>query len=271
MNGRSDTKLRIALIAGEASGDHLGAALIDALVRQAPARELELFGVGGPEMEARGLASCFPMSNIAVMGPIAILRQLPKLLGHLRQAVDFVIERKPDILVIIDCPEFSHRLARRVRRRLADLPIIDYVAPSVWAWRPGRARAMKAYVDQVMALLPFEPEAYARLGGPPCHYVGHPAAEAGRPDAQRIAALRAELGRMESPVLAVMPGSRRNELKRLCNPFGDALAILATSEGELPVIIPTLPHLRSDLEDAIRHWPLPALIVTDPEDRRCAM
>ncbi len=269
MTGSSVNKLRIALVAGEASGDHLGAALMDALVNRAPA--CEFFGVGGPEMEARGLNSCFQMDDIAVMGPLAIMRQLPRIARRLYQAVNFIVDRQPDILVIIDCPEFSHRVARRARARMSSLPVIDYVAPSVWAWRSGRAREMRGFVDQVMALLPFEPGVFSHLGGPPCNYVGHPAVENGTVDEARIAALRTSLEPAGRPVLAVMPGSRRSELKRLCRPFRDALSILASSSGPIPVVMPTLPRLRSELERETMDWPLHPMIVSEPEDRRAAM
>ena len=121
--------------------------------------------------------SLFPISDIAVMGIVPVLARLPTLLARIRETAEAIVAARPDALVIIDSPDFTHRVARRVRKALPDLPIVDYVSPSVWAWRPGRAKAMRAYVDCVLALLPFEPEAYVRLGGPPCVYVGHPLIE----------------------------------------------------------------------------------------------
>jgi len=261
--------VRIALIAGEASGDHLGAALIDALAARLP--HLETFGVGGAEMLGRGFSSCFAMSEIAVMGPVAILRRLPQLLARIRQTAAYVVDARPDLVVIIDCPEFSHRVARRVRKAMPGLAIIDYVAPSVWAWRPGRARAMRAYVDEVMALLPFEPEMFARLGGPRCRYVGHPAVERAAADAARIDSLRARAAADGRPLLAVMPGSRMNELRRLNGPFRDALAILAAADRPPAVVIPTLPHLEPGLAREAAGWPLRPLVVSAEPDRRAAM
>jgi lipid-A-disaccharide synthase len=155
--------LRVALVAGEHSGDQLGAKLMRAL-REARAGEVAFLGVGGEAMEAEGLESLFPISDIAVMGILPVLARLPKLLARIRKTAETIVAARPDALVIIDSPDFTHRVARRVRAALPRLPIIDYVSPSVWAWRPGRAKAMRAYVDCVLALLPFEPEAYRRLG-----------------------------------------------------------------------------------------------------------
>ncbi len=168
--------LRVALVAGEHSGDQLGFKLMRAL-REARSGDVAFSGVGGEAMEAEGLKSLFPISDIAVMGILPVLARLPTLLARIRQTAEAIIAARPDVLVIIDSPDFTHRVARRVRAALPKLPIVDYVSPSVWAWRPGRAKAMLAYVDCVLALLPFEPEAYRRLGGPRCVYVGHPLIE----------------------------------------------------------------------------------------------
>ena len=147
------------------------------------------------------------------MGFAAVIKQLPRILRLIRQTADAVTEASPDMLVIIDSPDFTHRVAKRVRARDATIPIVDYVSPSVWAWRPGRARAMRRYVDHVLGLLPFEPEAYRELKGPPCSYVGHPLLE-------QIATLRpdsAEQQRRDQtpPVLLVLPGSRRSEIRNI--------------------------------------------------------
>ncbi|HXE23622.1 MAG TPA: lipid-A-disaccharide synthase, partial [Roseiarcus sp.] len=170
------TPLRVALVAGEHSGDQLGDKLMRAL-REARAGDVAFSGVGGEAMEAEGLRSLFPISDIAVMGILPVLARLPTLIKRIRATAAAIVADKPDALVIIDSPDFTHRVARRVRAALPSLPIVDYVSPSVWAWRPGRAKAMRAYVDCVLALLPFEPEAYRRLGGPRCVYVGHPLIE----------------------------------------------------------------------------------------------
>ena len=168
--------LRLFVVAGEHSGDALGAKLMAAINARRRGR-VRYVGVGGPHMAQEGLVSQFPMEEVAVMGPAAIARRLPLILRRIRGTVAAAVAAEPDALVIIDSPEFTHPIARRVRKRRPDIPIIDYVSPSVWAWRPGRARRMRRYVDHVLALLPFEPDAHQRLGGPPCTYVGHPLVE----------------------------------------------------------------------------------------------
>ena len=166
----------IFLVAGEHSGDALGAKLM-AAVSASNCGPVRFAGVGGPLMDAQGMRSLFPLSDVAIMGIGAILAKLPHLYRRVWQTVDAAIAADPDVVVIIDSPEFTHPIARRLRRRRPDIAIIDYVSPSVWAWRSGRAPRMRDYVDHVLALLPFEPADYVRLGGPPCTYVGHPLIE----------------------------------------------------------------------------------------------
>ena len=168
--------LRLFLVAGEHSGDALGAKLMAALNRRCKG-QVHYLGVGGEGMEREGLASQFPLSDVAVMGPMSILPRLPRIISRVRRTADAAVAAEPDAVVIIDAPEFTHAIAKRIRKRAPSVPIIDYVCPSVWAWRPGRARKMHRYVDHVLALLPFEPAALKRLGGPPSTYVGHPLIE----------------------------------------------------------------------------------------------
>jgi lipid-A-disaccharide synthase len=172
---RSSQSPTIAIVAAEESGDALGAALARALL-QTESR-VHLLGVGGSAMAAAGIASPFPIDELAIIGLTAIPRRLQTILRRIRQTADIVIKARPDALVIIDSPDFTHRVARRVRRRAPEIPILDYVSPSVWAWRPGRAGAMRRYIDHVLAILPFEPQAHRQLGGPSCTFVGHPRAE----------------------------------------------------------------------------------------------
>src|SRR5215467_5924408 len=169
--------LNIFLIAGEDSGDHLGAALMAAIEGLASC-PVTFAGIGGDAMAQRGLRSLFPLDELAVNGFSAIPARLPLILRRIREAADAVIAAKPDVLVIIDSPDFTHRVARRVRAGAPYIPIVDYVSPSVWAWRPGRAVAMRHYIDHVLALMPFEPEVHRQLGGPPCTFVGHPLTQA---------------------------------------------------------------------------------------------
>ena len=168
--------LRLFIVAGEHSGDALGGQLMAALNERRRGR-IRYVGVGGELMAQQGLVSQFPLQDVAVMGIGAILGRLPTILRRVYGTAAAVVAAEPDALVIIDSPEFTHPIARRIRRRRPEVPIIDYVSPSVWAWRPGRARKMRNYVDHVLALLPFEPDAHHRLRGPPCTYVGHPLIE----------------------------------------------------------------------------------------------
>jgi lipid-A-disaccharide synthase len=243
--------MRVALVAGEHSGDQLGSRLIRAL-GAAQNGGADFLGVGGEAMEAEGLESLFPMSEIAVMGLLPVLARLPQLLKRIRQTAEAIVAAKPDALVIIDSPDFTHRVARRVRKAMPDLPIVDYVSPSVWAWRPGRAKAMRAYVDCVLALLPFEPEAYLRLGGPACVYVGHPLIE--RLDELRPNADHARRRNAEPPIVVVLPGSRRSEIRRLMADFGGALDILRQSVGPFEAVLPTLPHIESEVRASAARW-----------------
>ncbi|MBN8979038.1 MAG: lipid-A-disaccharide synthase, partial [Rhizobiales bacterium] len=164
---------KICLIATEESGDRLGAGLMHEL--RARLGEAVCFeGVGGRAMAEAGLASRFPIEELSIVGLAAVAKQLRSILRRIRETADAVIAAKPDALIIIDSPDFTHRVAKRVRARAPQIPIIDYVSPQVWAWRPGRARVMRSYIDHVLAILPFEPEALRKLDGPPCTFVCHP-------------------------------------------------------------------------------------------------
>jgi lipid-A-disaccharide synthase len=257
----------IFIVVGEESGDKLGAALMRALIERTDGAA-HFAGVGGHDMAACGLQSLFPIEEITVMGFVAIPGRLPTILRRLRETVEAVLAARPDVLIIIDSPDFTHRVARRVRAAAPEIPIIDYVSPSVWAWRPGRARAMKAYVDHILALLPFEPAAHARLGGPACTYVGHPLAERAanlRPNAD-------EARRREErpPVVLVLPGSRKTEINRLLTVFGTAVAQLAERYGPLELVLPTVPHLVQRITVETATWRIRPRIVVDPDEKLAA-
>jgi lipid-A-disaccharide synthase len=265
--GVSRKPATIFLVAAEASGDRLGAALIDAL-RQRLAGNVEFVGVGGGDMAAAGMPTLVPIEELSIMGFAAVPRRLPKILRHIREVGDRVLQIRPDVLVIIDGPDFTHRVARRVRARDPSIPIVDYVSPSVWAWRPGRARTMRGYVDHLLALLPFEPDVHRRLGGPPCSYVGHPVL-------QQIGALRPnddERGRRgrEPPVLLVLPGSRRSEVRHHMDVLGDTLRRLRDRAVEFEAVIPTLPHLADLVRESSRDWPVAPRLAIGDEARLAA-
>ena len=248
---------RIFLVAGEPSGDHLGALLMRALRAEAPG--VTFSGVGGAEMTREGLASLFPLSDLAVMGLFPVLARLPLLLRRLEETVRAVLADPPDCLVLIDAPDFTHRVARRVRAAAPRLPIVDYVSPTVWAWRPWRARAMRAHIDHVLAILPFEPEALARLAGPPCDYVGHPLIE-------HLSALAplAEEARQEGPLL-ILPGSRLAEIRRMAPVFGAAAALLAREFPQLECAIPVAPAVEARLLAEVERWPIKPHLLSQDE------
>jgi lipid-A-disaccharide synthase len=253
--------MRIFVVAGEHSGDALGGKLIAAL-KKLHTDPIVFAGVGGEDMAREGFVSLFPVEDVAVMGPMSILPRLPRILRRVYQTVDAAVAFAPDAVVIIDSPEFTHPLAKRVRKRAPHIPIIDYVSPSVWAWRPGRAKRMRRYVDHVLALLPFEPEAHIRLGGPPCTYVGHPLIE--KLDEIENAdggALARRLGlSVGRPVLLVLPGSRMSEVGRLIDVFGEAVALIS-AKMPIHVVIPAVRHVRNLISEKTAGWALPPHIV----------
>jgi lipid-A-disaccharide synthase len=254
----------IFLVAGEESGDRLGAALISA-IRDRTQGKAHFSCVGGAYMAAEGVPSLFPLGDLAIVGFSSIPSMLSKILRRIRETADAVIAAKPDVLVIIDSPEFTHRVARRVRERAPGIPIIDYVCPSVWAWRPGRARAMRTYVDHVLALLPFEPKAMKDLGGPPCTFVGHPLTE--RLVDLRPNELEARLRRADPPLVLVLPGSRTGEIRRMAPVFGQAIAYVAEQYGPLEAVVPAVPRLADAVRAAIAAWPIPARVTADPDEK----
>ena len=258
---------KIFLIATEESGDRLGSSLMKVL-RQRLGGAVRFEGVGGQSMAREGLVSLFPIEELSIMGLAAVVKQLPKILRLIRETATAVTEASPDILVIIDSPDFTHRVARRVRARDPSIPIIDYVSPSVWAWRPGRARAMVRYVDHVLGLLPFEPEAYRRLRGPPCSYVGHPLIE-------QIGQLRPGVDEQmrrdaQPPVLLVLPGSRRSEINHHVAVFGETLGLLHAQDVAFELILPTMAHLQDAVAQAVKSWPVQPRVVVGDKEKRAA-
>jgi lipid-A-disaccharide synthase len=256
----------IVLVAGEESGDRLGAALMRAIRDQAGG-SVAFEGVGGREMTAQGLASLFPAEEHAVIG-FGIVKAAPQILRRIRQTAAHIVAVKPDVLVVIDSPDFTHRVARRVRQASPAIPIVNYVSPSVWAWRPWRAQSMRAYVDHVMALLPFEPAVHARLGGPPCTYVGHPAIE-------RLAELRpspqeAERRLSDPPVLLVLPGSRSGEIRRMLRVFGEAIELLQSRGERFELALPTLPRLAERVAKETAGWTVRPRILVDHAEHQAA-
>ena len=259
--------LKVFLVAVEESGDRLGGALMRAL-RERSDRPIVFSGVGGHDMAEAGLDSLHPIDGFSIIGFTAIPARLPRILRHMRETKAAVLAQQPDVVVIIDSPGYSLRLARSVHKSAPQIPIVDYVSPSVWAWRPGRARAMHGFIDHVLALLPFEPAAHRRLGGPPCTYVGHPLIE-------RVAELRpnAEEARRrlaDPPVLLVLPGSRTGEIRRHSEVFGEAVRLVRDRIGPLELVVPTTRERRDQVAAETAKWPVRPRLVTDDAEKRAA-
>jgi lipid-A-disaccharide synthase len=260
-------EVEIFLVAVEESGDRLGAALMRAL-RQRASVPVRFAGVGGREMAAAGLDSLLPVDDFSVIGLTGIPGRLPRILQHLRVTVRAVLNRRPHVLVVIDSPAYTLWVARLVHLRDPSIPIIDYVSPSVWAWRPKRARSMRRYVDHVLALLPFEPGVHRRLGGPPCSYVGHPLIE----EANRLRPNEAEAQRRRSdpPIILALPGSRSTEVRRLAEIFGRTLDLVQQQVGPIEVVAPTVAHLLPLVSEATAAWSLKPRIIVDQFEKQQA-
>ena len=257
--------LDVFLVAAESSADALGAGFMRALSSK---RAACFRGVGGPRMSAAGLVSLYSADDLVTIGFGTVIAKLPTLLRRMRETVEAIVAHPPDVLVLIDAPDFTHRIAARVRRRLPRLPIVKYVSPSVWVWRPGRARAMRPSIDLVLALLPFEPEVHRQLGGPQCIYVGHSLLEHLKdlrpsPDEERMRAA-------SPPLVLALPGSRTHEIERLAGVFGDALGIVARTHGALEIVLPTVPHLVALLSELTARWPIRPRIVVDEAEKYAA-
>jgi lipid-A-disaccharide synthase len=255
--------MRAFLIAGEPSGDRLGAAAMAGL--KALRADVAFEGVGGEMMEAQGLRSLFPMSDLSVMGLAEVLPRLPALLRRRDEAVRAVLESRPDVLLTVDAPDFGLRVAKAVKARAPGLRTVHYVAPTVWAWRAGRARKMAAHVDQVLALFPFEPP-LMEAAGMACDFVGHPVvAEPVATEAEVLAFRRAH-GIGDAPLILALPGSRANEVTRLAGRFGEALGLLARRRPDLRVVLPAAPPVADLVAERVAGWPVKPVILVPHGD-----
>jgi lipid-A-disaccharide synthase len=247
----------IFLVAGEPSGDLLGARLMAALKRQSGG-PIRFAGVGGERMIAEGLDTLFPLSDLSLMGIAELLPRLPNLIRRLSQTTEEIRRLRPDVVVTIDAPDFCFRVAKRLKGQ--GIPFVHYVAPSVWAWRPGRARKIARILDHLLALLPFEPT-YFEKEGLPCTFVGHPIVEGGAASGDG-ARFREKHGLAPADrVLTVLPGSRRGEISRLLPDFGATVARLAPRYPGLVVAVPTVPHVRDTVAAAVAGWPVRTVLV----------
>lgn len=241
--------MRLFVLAGEASGDRIGADLIRRLRSRG---EVTVLGVGGAELSAEGVESLFPMSDLSVMGWSDVLVRLPLLLWRARQVADAIVRAKPDAVILIDSQVFNRVVAERVRKAGSTVPMLLYVAPAVWVWAPDRAARLTPLFDEVLAVLPFEPRVMAALGGPPTTYVGHPALTR-----QAMRDKQPERG----PFL-LLPGSRTGELKRHLGLMHAAVEVLRNHPRVSGFVLPTLEHLRERLVAEVAEWAAPVEVVT---------
>ncbi|MEO1491041.1 MAG: lipid-A-disaccharide synthase [Pseudomonadota bacterium] len=248
----------IYIIAGEPSGDRLGGGLMRAMQAEA---DVSFHGVGGRDMIAAGLEPPFDMRELSVMGLTEVLPKLRRLIRRINETAADVIARRPAALITIDSPDFCLRVARKARAAQPGLPVVHYVAPSVWAWRPGRAKKMAPYVDHVLALLPFEPP-YMQAAGMSCDFVGHPAAERTEITVEEIAGFRNRRGiRPAQKVLLVAPGSRRGEVNRLLGPFTEVIGRMRAQIPDLAIVCPVAETVEAEVRGALSTLLPPAFLV----------
>jgi len=253
----------IFLVAGEPSGDALGARLMSAL-KEARGDAVRFAGIGGAGMAAEGLDSLFPMGELSLMGLAEVLPHVPRLLRRIDETVSAIRAQRPDAVVTIDSPGFSFPVARRLAG--SGIPLIHYVAPSVWAWRPGRARKIAGFLDHLLALLPFEPP-YFRAEGLACTFVGHPVLESGAGDGGGPAFRRRHGIGDDVPLLCLLPGSRQGEVSRLLPVFAETVALVAKSRLDVEVVLPSVEGLAAAVSSATAMWPVRVRVVTGDAEK----
>jgi lipid-A-disaccharide synthase len=254
--------LKLYLIAGEPSGDRLGAALMAGLKALSPG--VEFHGIGGPLMQAEGMVSLFPMEELSIMGLVEVLPKYRALKRRMAEAAADALACQPAALITIDSPDFCLRVAALVKQSRPDLRTIHYVAPSVWAWRPGRAAKMARHIDHVLALLPFEPP-YMQAAGMTSDFVGHPVVSEPLASPEERAVMAGE-----GPLLLALPGSRKGEVSRLCPVFGATIARLKARHPTLRVVLPTVRGVEPLVRELTRDWAVAPQIITDAALKRAA-
>ncbi|MBS9716179.1 lipid-A-disaccharide synthase [Pseudohalocynthiibacter aestuariivivens] len=255
--------MRFFLVAGEPSGDRLGAALMAGLKMLVP--EVQFHGVGGPLMQAEGLDSLFPMAELSVMGIAEVAPRYFQLKRRIRQTADAVLADPPDALITIDSPDFCLRVAKLVKAG-GDIRTVHYVAPTVWAWRPGRAVKMARTIDHVLALFPFE-KPLMEVDGMRCDFVGHPVVAEPQADASDVEAFREKYGiGADETVLLALPGSRQGEVSRLMEPFGQAIQNVLKARPDIRIVVPAAGSVVALVKQQISSWPGEPILL-DPRDQ----
>lgn len=251
--------MRVFVVAGEPSGDRLGGALMAGLRQQVP--DIIFDGIGGPLMQAQGLSSLFPMDELSVMGIAEVLPKYAHLKRRIAETARAVIDANPDVLITIDSPDFSLRVAKLVKAG-SKVRTVHYVAPTVWAWRPGRAAKMAQMIDHVLALFPFEPP-YMEAAGMDCDFVGHPVVAEPQATSAEITGFREAYGLQDAPFVLVLPGSRRSEVGRLAPVFGQALHQLLLARPDMRIVVPAAGQVVDLVQEQVVNWP-GRTIVIDP-------
>jgi len=259
----NDGRLLIYLIAGEESGDRLGGPLMRELQDMLDG-QATFAGIGGPMMTDAGLESLFPMQELSVMGLTEVLPRLPGLIRRINQVTADIRARRPDLLLTIDAPDFCFRVAKRLKGE--GIPLVHYVAPTVWAWRPGRAKKVAGFLDHLLALLPFEPP-YFEAHGLACTYVGHPVLESGADKGDGAAFRQARGIGADAPLMVLLPGSRRGEVRRLLPVFTETLQRLRSSVPGLQLAIPTVPATRELVAAAAADLGVPIHLIDNDADK----
>lgn len=255
--------MKVFIIAGEVSGDKLGGSLMAGLRQLVP--EIQFDGIGGDLMEGQGLTSRFPMQELSVMGLVEILPKYFHFKRRIRELADAIVRDKPDVLITIDSPEFGLRVAKAVKAK-SDVRTVHYVAPSVWAWRPKRANKMAGFIDQVLALLPFEPP-FMETAGMRCDFVGHPVVTETQASEVEASEFRLKHGIGDAPMVLVLPGSRKSEVTRLSPIFREVLLETLNAQDNLRIVVPAAKPVAGLVEEMIKDWKLPTKVeVLDPRD-----
>jgi len=255
----NDNIKKIALIAGEASGDKIGAALIKKI---SLSYKIEIFGVGGEELATHGLKSLFPYEELSLIGPWAILKNIKELNKKLKLTIKSIVSYKPDTLIIIDSPEFTHRVAKNIKKYLPNLPIINYVPPLVWVWRSYRAKPMKKYITHILSIYPFEPKIFKELDGPPSIYIGNPLFDnIKKRESPKI------INSSETKIILFMPGSRQSEIDKLLKPSLESFQYMSSKGYKFKIKIPTFYKYKDKLEKFISAYDLDFEIILDEEEK----
>jgi len=259
--------LKVYVIAGEVSGDMLGAKLYDALCKKTD-QPIHLMGIGGEELTRCGMQSLFPMRELSIMGIVEIVPHIPNILSRIRQTVEDIKNKRPDVVITIDSPDFCFRVQKKLRG--LGIPQIHYTAPSVWAWRPGRAKKIAQFLDHLIAFFPFEPP-YFEKEGLPCTFIGHHLVEKSIDSADAEAFKAQHKINEAQKIICVLPGSRRGELEAQLPVYKEALAQLKQQVPNLMLVFPTVQHFQKRITEYAQSLDIPHLIVTEKTEKYQAM